>query len=62
MLLNGGQPAATCDPGASRKSVHILSPRSIEEMTTPQRIGGYDKTFRHMIDWGLGFIFVRPCS
>jgi CubicO group peptidase (beta-lactamase class C family) len=56
MLLGGGQPAPGCDPGTSRKSVHILSPRSIEEMTTPQRVGVYDKTFRHVIDWGLGFI------
>ena len=56
MLLNGGQPAPACDPGASRKSVHILSPRSIDELTTSQRVGITDKTFRHTIDWGLGFI------
>jgi CubicO group peptidase (beta-lactamase class C family) len=56
MLLNGGQPAARCHPGASRRSVHIVSSKSVEELTSPQRVGVYDKTFRHTIDWGLGFI------
>jgi CubicO group peptidase (beta-lactamase class C family) len=25
-------------------------------MTARQRVGQYDKTFKHVIDWGLGFV------
>jgi CubicO group peptidase (beta-lactamase class C family) len=34
----------------------ILSPRTIQILTTRQRIGMYDHTFKHVMDWGLGFI------
>ena len=34
----------------------ILSAPSAEQLTTRQRIGMYDETFKHIIDWGLGFI------
>lgn len=47
MLLAGGQL-----PGG----VRILEPQTVTALTTRQRIGMYDNTFRHVIDWGLGFI------
>ena len=34
----------------------LLTPQSVRELTTPQRVGLYDQTFRHTMDWGLGFI------
>lgn len=34
----------------------ILSPQTVEALTTPHRVGLYDKTFKHKLDWGLGFI------
>ena len=34
----------------------LLSPQSVEALTTRQRVGLYDHTFKHMMDWGLGLI------
>ena len=34
----------------------ILSPQTVEALTTPHRVGMYDQTFKHQLDWGLGFI------
>jgi CubicO group peptidase (beta-lactamase class C family) len=34
----------------------VLSRESVELMTTPQRVGMFDETFRHVMDWGLGTI------
>ena len=34
----------------------VLSDESVELMTTPQRVGMFDETFRHVMDWGLGTI------
>ncbi len=45
-LLNGG----------SRNGARILSPRTVEALVAGHRLGMYDHTFRHVIDWGLGFI------
>jgi CubicO group peptidase (beta-lactamase class C family) len=39
-----------------KKSSPVLSAQSIDEMTSPQRVGLYDKTFGHVVDFGLGFI------
>jgi CubicO group peptidase (beta-lactamase class C family) len=47
MLLAGGQL-----PGEER----ILQPETVRALTSRQRIGMFDQTFRHVIDWGLGFI------
>jgi CubicO group peptidase (beta-lactamase class C family) len=47
MLLAGGQ-AIT--------GQRILRPETIRALTSRQRIGMYDQTFKHIIDWGLGFI------
>ncbi len=46
MLLNLGELDGT----------RVLSPDSVRLLTTRQRVGMYDHTFKHIIDWGLGFI------
>jgi CubicO group peptidase (beta-lactamase class C family) len=38
------------------RNSRVLSADWIDEMTSPQRVGLYDKTFRHIVDWGLGFL------
>ncbi len=39
-----------------RGDATILSPQTVEALTTPHRVGMYDLTFKHKLDWGLGFI------
>lgn len=34
----------------------ILSRHSVRQMTSRQRVGLFDETFRHVMDWGLGLI------
>jgi CubicO group peptidase (beta-lactamase class C family) len=34
----------------------ILSPQTVEAIVSPHRVGMYDHTFRHVMDWGLGFL------
>jgi CubicO group peptidase (beta-lactamase class C family) len=46
MLLSHGELAGA----------RVLSPESVKLMTTPQRVGMFDETFRHVMDWGLGTI------
>lgn len=46
MLLGGGE----------LDDVRVLSSESVALMTTPQRVGMFDETFRHVMDWGLGLI------
>ena len=46
MLLGRGQ----------RDRVTLLSPQTVEALTTPHRVGMFDLTFKHKLDWGLGFI------
>lgn len=46
MLLGSGE----------RAGVRILSPESVRAMTCRQRVGMFDETFRHTMDWGLGLI------
>jgi len=46
MLLNGGELGG----------VRLLKPETVAMFTSPQRVGMYDETFRHKIDWGLGFL------
>jgi CubicO group peptidase (beta-lactamase class C family) len=45
MLLNGGQ----------LNGHQLLTPDSVRELTSPARIGLFDKTFNAPIDWALGF-------
>jgi CubicO group peptidase (beta-lactamase class C family) len=42
--------------GGTREGVRLLSPQTVEAMTARQRVGLYDHTFRHRMDWGLGFV------
>ena len=56
-LLNGGRFGET----------RILSPQTVQAMTARHRVGMFDKTFRVVVDWGLGFIvdsmlYGRHCS
>ena len=46
MLLGQGQ----------REGCRVLSVESAREMTSPQRVGMDDETFRLKLDWGLGLI------
>ena len=46
MLLNQGQTAT----GA------ILNPQTVAALTARHRVGLFDQTFRHVMDWGLGFV------
>ena len=46
MLLNHG----------SLDGLHLLKPQTVHLFTSAQRIGMHDETFRHKIDWGLGFL------
>jgi CubicO group peptidase (beta-lactamase class C family) len=34
----------------------VVRPDTVVELTRRQRVGLYDHTFRHVMDWGLGFI------
>jgi CubicO group peptidase (beta-lactamase class C family) len=34
----------------------VLSPQTVEAFTAPHRVGIMDATFKHVMDWGLGFI------
>jgi CubicO group peptidase (beta-lactamase class C family) len=34
----------------------VLSPQAVEALTARQRVGMVDHTFKHVLDWGLGFI------
>ena len=42
--------------GGYTGKARILSERTIDEMTSPSRVGVTDKTFMKTIDWGLGFM------
>ena len=46
MLLNEGELDAA----------RVLSPQTVEAILAPDRVGMYDHTFRHVMDWSLGFI------
>jgi len=38
------------------RAQRILLPQTVEAFTTPHRVGMVDVTFKHVLDWGLGFI------
>lgn len=44
-----------CNRGAIGEK-RIIAPETAEMFVARQRIGMYDYTFKHVIDWGLGFI------
>lgn len=42
--------------GTTPDGTEILRPQTVEALTARHRVGLYDHTFRHVMDWGLGFI------
>ncbi len=42
--------------GGAGERGRILTPQTVEAMTARHRVGMLDRTFRHLLDWGLGFI------
>ena len=36
--------------------VQLLSPQTVEALVSRHRVGLYDQTFKHVVDWGLGFL------
>lgn len=46
MLLAGGE----------LDGERLLTPQTVEAMTARQRVGLVDRTFRQVLDWGLGFV------
>jgi CubicO group peptidase (beta-lactamase class C family) len=40
----------------SWRTRRVLLPQTVEAFTTPHRVGMVDATFKHVLDWGLGFI------
>jgi CubicO group peptidase (beta-lactamase class C family) len=42
--------------GGERHGHRVLSAESVAMMTSPQRIGMFDESFKRVIDWGLGLI------
>jgi CubicO group peptidase (beta-lactamase class C family) len=42
--------------GRAATGQQLLSPSTIQKFTAPERIGLYDLTFKHIVDWGYGFI------
>jgi CubicO group peptidase (beta-lactamase class C family) len=54
MLLNSlGGAADEQNPAGARP---IISTESVKALVSRRRIGLYDLTFKHIVDWGLGFI------
>lgn len=39
-----------------RNGVRLLRPGLVAELTRRHRVGAFDETFQHKVDWGLGFI------
>ena len=42
--------------GLTADGQRLLTPQTVEALTTPQRVGMQDQTFKQKLDWGLGFI------
>ena len=40
----------------TREGVTILQPETVALLTRPRRVGKFDLTFQHVVDWGLGII------
>jgi CubicO group peptidase (beta-lactamase class C family) len=40
----------------TRSGARVITSQTVDAMTARHRVGQYDKTFRHVIDWGLGFV------
>jgi len=42
--------------GGALHGRRVLRPQTVEALTARHRVGMFDHTFRHELDWGLGFI------
>jgi CubicO group peptidase (beta-lactamase class C family) len=42
--------------GGTLDAARIISPQTVEALTSRHRVGMFDETFKAKIDWGLGFI------
>ncbi len=42
------------------EAARILLPQTVEAMVSRHRTGMYDNTFKHVMDWGLGFMVNSP--
>lgn len=42
--------------GGARRGRRVLRPQTVEALTARHRVGLFDHTFQHVLDWGLGFI------
>lgn len=42
--------------GGTLDGTRIVSPQTVEAVAAPHRVGLYDHTFRHTMDWGLGLM------
>ncbi|MFT5373856.1 MAG: CubicO group peptidase (beta-lactamase class C family) [Candidatus Latescibacterota bacterium] len=42
--------------GGQRQGQRIVSPQAVEALVARQRNGLFDHTFKHVMDWGLGFV------
>ena len=42
--------------GGGTSGTRVLAPDTVRLLTSPRRVGMFDHTFRHVMDWGLGFI------
>lgn len=47
--------------GGSLDGVRVLTPESVAMLTARARVGMFDETFRHKLDWGLGIIPNNRC-
>ena len=59
MMLNHGavvDGAPAPDSPAGAHPVRVLLPQTVEALTAAHRVGMFDVTFKHVMDWGLGFI------
>ena len=57
MLLNRGSAISDRESEISEsKAPALLRPQTVEALTARHRTGLFDHTFKHTIDWGLGFV------
>lgn len=56
LLARGAGAPPSPAAGAATTDRRILSPQAVEALTARHRVGMFDHTFQHVLDWGLGFI------
>lgn len=42
--------------GGTDNGKRIVSPQTVEALVAHHRVGMFDQTFKHVMDWGLGFV------